>query len=533
MPLLHRFRLARLARLRTLSKRSKPADSTTASSRPGLRVRALLHWQFAFLLFLPYLYTLTDGHNRLMLGFSLRGLLQIYAVMAGVASAFFVGFELHSWLVNRIPEKWRDSSRRITLGPVLAFGACAAINLSILHLPWQEPDAVLAAYHENFKWIWGSIALGLATWPGLWRIFLVLGRGSLLVLTPLPVIFLMSLQGYPAISGPPTPPPFVAAGEKPGLDAPSSHRGPTYIFIFDEWDRLETFERGPVERFPNLSRLLATSTMFELAQSTHNMTLHSIPAILFQTDAPVKIDEHGNTWFENAGEWRLSTAHESLFGRLASRGASRWIVGRDVPYSILLGDQVDWVDQVPFDTGQYLGLGEMVKAHLYKASFYGHFPFHRLLGLTHYPANFALEALSRQHDLTLRCIENGGSNLVSVFHYLIPHSPFFYTRHGVRADYRTAVVDPVQGYADNLDYLDQMLGELVDAIRRAGQWDACTLVLTSDHGTSPPDTDQRRLDVPLIIKLPHQTEARVVRDPIRTTEFVEWIERQLATASPR
>ncbi|MGE3166746.1 MAG: sulfatase-like hydrolase/transferase [Planctomycetota bacterium] len=545
MPLLPQLRLEPLRRLRALVARRSRSWYGPHPQPRRLRVRALYSFQFAFLLFLPYLHILTDGHNRLMLGFSLRGLLQIYAVMTGTALTFLAGHVALGFVVGALPSKWRGFAHRVCLGPLFAFGACAAAYLLLIHLPWSDPDAALAGYHSHFKWIWASVALGVISWPMLWRAFVGVGERLLQLLIPLPLILLLHLQGYPAISGPPTPPPFEAdssngttpangdGGANPGSNLGSNlgaglATGPTYIFIFDEWDRLETFGKGPVaERFPHLAELLATSTSFAAATSTSNMTLHSIPAILFQTQSEVKIDDRGSTWFAAEGDWQPSTAHESLFARLAPAGAPRWLIGRDVPYSILLGDQVDWVDQMPYDTGQYLGLGEMVRAHLFKASFYGRFPFHRLLGLQHYPADFALQSLTRQHGLTLRCIEHGGPRLVAVFHYLLPHNPFHYTRHGVRPDYRTAHVDPAAGYEGNLQYLDTVIGQLVAEIRRAGHWDSCTLVLTSDHGTDAPGTHDRRLEVPLIVKLPQQREARVVHEPIRTTEFVAWIERNV------
>lgn len=66
-------------------------------------------------------------------------------------------------------------------------------------------------------------------------------------------------------------------------------------------------------------------------------------------------------------------------------------------------------------------------------------------------------------------------------------------------------------YALNAAYADDLLGRMVAALRRSGQWDRTLLVVTSDHGEEFGEMDQiahggnlgrQLLEVPLMIKLP-------------------------------
>lgn len=511
------------------STHENPAVRASATADPSLAQRGACSLLFAFLLFLPYLHILTDGHNRLMLGFSFLGILQIYGILAVAGLAAWLGSETLRAVVRRLPDRIGPWVNRGVRAPFAAFGVCAAIYLVFVHLPWSNFDQAMLQYHLAFKWLWLSCTVLLGLVPGVWTRFAPLASRGLLFLTPLPFVLLFYFWGFPPLSGPPTPAPFGPSSSGVAAAAPvagtTAAQGPVYLFIFDEWDRIETFEkRSAAEHFPHLAKLLETTTYFAAAKSTNPMTLHSIPNLLFQNELPVRIDDHGRTWFRQENDWVASTTQPSLFQSWERSGGHRVMVGRDLAFTLLLGDQVDWVYQLPFDTGQYLGWREMWAAHLYKASFYGHFPFHRLLGLQGYPERFSVRANDEIHRQTLNTIAHAGPQTVAVFHYLLPHDPFNYTREGLRPNYDQGEPPRAEGYLGNLEYLDEVIGELVASIQKAGHWDNCTLILTADHGTFA-GGDERRLDVPLLIKRPGQTAGAVVEEPIRTCDIVGWIER--------
>ena len=75
----------------------------------------------------------------------------------------------------------------------------------------------------------------------------------------------------------------------------------------------------------------------------------------------------------------------------------------------------------------------------------------------------------------------------------------------------------IEGYRNHLAYLDLVIGQFLDAMRRAGKFDSATIVITSDHSWRLDSTVEGKLrdgeqvrHVPLFIKLPGQnTPGRV------------------------
>jgi arylsulfatase A-like enzyme len=101
----------------------------------------------------------------------------------------------------------------------------------------------------------------------------------------------------------------------------------------------------------------------------------------------------------------------------------------------------------------------------------------------------------------------------------------------------------VDNYTDNLLYLDRVIGEVVDALKKAGKYESSMLILTSDHGwrhdpertyADLPREDQdprsELRHVPLIVKFPHQSTPGEVKTPLTTTELHLIIRRALEAA---
>lgn len=146
---------------------------------------------------------------------------------------------------------------------------------------------------------------------------------------------------------------------------------------------------------------------------------------------------------------------------------------------------------------------------------------------------------------------DGGPDFVWI-HMLPPHSP--YLRHAhllgrlpeapshlpdqvLHADlepyYDPSVPLPAEKervframYALNVAWADELLGRLLDSLRRSGQWDRTLLVVTSDHGEELGEYGQiahggnlgrHQIEVPLIVKLPSGFERKLaVQDPVAT-----------------
>lgn len=93
-----------------------------------------------------------------------------------------------------------------------------------------------------------------------------------------------------------------------------------------------------------------------------------------------------------------------------------------------------------------------------------------------------------------------------------------------------------------LQFVDRLLGEYLDALEREGLFDAATVVVVADHGISfRPGYRSRGIDdanlggiagVPLFYKLPGQTESVRHHDPVETIDIVPTIAAQLGVDMP-
>ena len=141
----------------------------------------------------------------------------------------------------------------------------------------------------------------------------------------------------------------------------------------------------------------------------------------------------------------------------------------------------------------------------------------------------------------------GGRDFVWI-HILPPHAPYVRRAHledrlgdlakdlpqRVRPldlePYFDPAVDPTEEtrkayhalYELNAAYADELLGRMLAALRRSGQWDASLVVVTSDHGEEFSEHGQMAhggnlgrvlLDVPLVVKLPKAFSRKLALEP--------------------
>ena len=157
----------------------------------------------------------------------------------------------------------------------------------------------------------------------------------------------------------------------------------------------------------------------------------------------------------------------------------------------------------------------------------------------------------------LERIEPGDGRLVFFSHLLLPHNPFFYLPSGRR--YRTDHREPggaTSAFSDDpwlvghsyqrhllqLGFTDRLLGELIDALERAGRWEDALVVVTADHGASFRANLPRRkpqaanavdiLSVPLIVKGPGQRQGEVVDLPVQGLDVLPLMAEALGIPKP-
>lgn len=119
---------------------------------------------------------------------------------------------------------------------------------------------------------------------------------------------------------------------------------------------------------------------------------------------------------------------------------------------------------------------------------------------------------------------NAGGPFFTLIHYMDPHDPYFEIPYNGVAIARvdTPNPDPSQRdrmmnlYSSNIEYLDRFVGNVIEALKAAGQYDNTAIALVSDHGeefyehkgwwhgTTLYDEESR---VPIIVKLPNNAKA--------------------------
>jgi arylsulfatase A-like enzyme/Tfp pilus assembly protein PilF len=87
-------------------------------------------------------------------------------------------------------------------------------------------------------------------------------------------------------------------------------------------------------------------------------------------------------------------------------------------------------------------------------------------------------------------------------------------------------------YAAEVAYTDQCIGEVVDELKKLGLYDSTLIILTADHGEMKGEHDelghsyfiyQGALQVPLIVKLPGQSQGKVVKQLAGVVDIVPTI----------
>lgn len=95
------------------------------------------------------------------------------------------------------------------------------------------------------------------------------------------------------------------------------------------------------------------------------------------------------------------------------------------------------------------------------------------------------------NSLVLPWIERHKSDrFFLLVHYMDPHDPYFHHPYNGEAIARVENPNPPAGlaprmrelYAGEVRYLDESVGQLIDALRRAGLYDETAIVVTADHG---------------------------------------------------
>ena len=396
------------------------------------------------------------------------------------------------------------------LGGVLNF---AASKLWGAQLP--PTGAVMA--------IVGGLAVAVVLADNLrptWRLLHAWRRLSQVALPifPVTIVSLLLRSTFPVPIEPwPEARPPAATGSQP-MPAPM----PVYLFIFDEWSYVRSFEANrPRGEFPNLRALAEESIVCHDAHAPGPRTDMSIPRILLASTARPEVHD-GVAGLSAPGGFVPAAEAATIFEPLGRQGWRTVMLGFSLPYRFWLTDSVE-VCRPRCYYPRPETVGSSVGWHLLNASHYIPHAWwqHRYKsGEERVLRKMCIQLLTEIREDAERVIRDEPQPM-AVIHYPLPHPPAV-----LNADLTFRPVGEVGWaprwlgqYQSNLAAHDTMIGMLVQRLREAGRYEQCLLVVTSDHSWRDDpalkgQTGDVLTHVPLLIKLPGRQRPRQVSERV-------------------
>jgi hypothetical protein len=325
----------------------------------------------------------------------------------------------------------------------------------------------------------------------------------------------------------------------------SGRQVPVVVVVFDEFRgaTLENEQREiDAERFPHFAELARGSTWFRNATTVSPDTWLAVPALLTskypaQQTAPMPGDLPQNLFsvldatagYESAVFEPVSRLSRPRF-EASHPDTDNSAVGRAAAILPAL-ERVFLFHLAPNDLHEYLPEIPRLWFGLHDS-----FTVDRELRRGVFRYNWGQDRRS-QFDHFLNCLDDSAQPALFFQHILLPHVPWCYLpsgrnylvesrqfellnfdTHNNIADFWGTddyfVIRSQQRHLLQLQYVDRLVGRLLDRLRETGLYDKCLLVVTADHGICFRTGESRRtanpsnladvLSIPLFVKLPGQ-----------------------------
>jgi hypothetical protein len=370
--------------------------------------------------------------------------------------------------------------------------------------------------------------------------------------SPVPILLVAMFLFASPVSSLVSPP----SGPEVGEAAANGDRPPIVMVVFDEvpTSSLLDGEGGiQAELFPNIARIAQTSTWYRDHTTGGAATLQSLPVLhtgqmpedATDDDFPIYADYPdnlftalGDTYEIVASEYSSDLCPPSICPDLAPAELADDVLQLTLAPPKLTRSSLSaltsqafslWRSQVwpladDFDAGYVLG-GDAATDETVRQT---------------------LEAVNRIEPPT------GDRPRFDYFHFALPHQPWFLLPSGRTHDAPEVPFgnEFVRTWPDGqigedlaaagearmhlqLQWADRALGVAIDRLEEQGRWDDALVVFTADHGFSfEPGTSARLAATknqvplawaPLFVKLPGQTDAQVVDDPVMALDVLPTI----------
>jgi len=357
-------------------------------------------------------------------------------------------------------------------------------------------------------------------------------------LTPAPLVFVLLFALASPVAGLVRPqgkvPVPAASGRTGGQRTP-----PVVMMFFDEFPMMSLLDhRGRIDArmYPNFARLAGDATWYRNATGVHWYTPFAVPAMLTGR-YPTRLVPPVYTKYQDNLFTLLSRSHDlKVFESVTQLcpqqlcPATAVTPGRDAGFRVLAKDTAKVWTQIasPYEAGSD------TSAQFVEDTAPGLTP--AKPGTTARVDPGSVNQPSRFEEFldTFKVTERPGFYFL---HLLLPHTPWRYLPSGVQYDYPTKfwgrggpqgrdwgrepwpVTVSQQRHLLQLAFVDRLVGQMIERLKRVGLYDDALVVVTADHGISFTPGHHVRIPekgsahetawVPLFIKAPHQTEGRV------------------------
>lgn len=384
-------------------------------------------------------------------------------------------------------------------------------------------------------------------------------RTTLTVLLPAPLVFLLLfLFGSPVSK-------LVLTDEAEAQLATVSSDAPVVFVVFDELPVTSIMgPDGDIDsvRFPNFARLSDEATWFRNTTTVDWFTTRAVPSIFTgrypdPDKLPIASDHPENVFTLLGGRYRLNVSESQTrvcppqlcrnvkLPGTAERARSLYSdVG--IVYLHLVAPP-EYEARLPAITEQWTDFGVAEhdaarKALLEQAS-------KTDIAAPRVDRKRFYEGRVQQFERFVQSLRGSSARpTLDFLHVLLPHGPFQYfpsgrqsalmdlAPPGRRGDTWTNRWLALQAYERHLlqaQFVDALLGRLLDRLRELGVYDESLVVVTADHGVSFRDGDHRRnasatnledlAFVPLFVKRPGQDAGQVVDRHVQTVDILPTI----------
>lgn len=453
----------------------------------------------ALLLTVPWMEFMTEGLHQRATHFELSVYFDYLLVLiAATAVAWPAWLLARGVMGKRFPRAWQVFVGLVVggiVGTVVTYRAAMSMGQLL------DKDMFVWVYRNTWMFSTGT-ALLVAAIPAVRIKVLAASRVAAKLLAPLPVVMLVFFASQPShetrMDALPKPP---AASVSPA---------PVIILVCDALDRETVFGEG-LHELPFLLKCRNEFTWFEQSRTPAFHTSEAMPSLLYQRD-DITRDDYEALTERNEDLW---SDQPTIFDMLAREGDVRVVSGYHVLYGRVLEGRDITVRTRALAYPKHLRLPARMFACLNQAAYLEYIPLvSNVLDPTADWENYSDLVAQEIIDDASTCVHEHGPALFGVFHLAWPHPPFIYDRQG-----RT---EEQGSYQANCHYLDTRLSEFAGLLKARGLWDACTLVITGDHGF--PFSGNRH--PPLLIKLPGQTSGRTVSEVTYTSQIAKWLKDQ-------